>query len=77
MLSTSLVAVLMIGLFVFSHQGQWESERSSEPLAQVIVSTGVAQSEPIKQIIEPVIHTDEELPWSSRRSRSPASWAIS
>ena len=61
-LSTALVLAIMLGLFIFSHQGQWESEKTSEPLAQVIVSTGVAHSEPIKQIIEPVIHTDEELP---------------
>ena len=61
-LSTVLVLAIMIGLFVFSHQGQWASEKTSEPLAQVIVQTGVARSEPIKQIIEPVIHTDEELP---------------
>ena len=61
-LSTSLVLLIMIGLFVFSHQGQWESEKSSEPLAQVIVNTGVAQSQTIKQVIQPVIHTDEELP---------------
>ena len=64
-LSTALAAVLMIGIFVFSHQGQWESERSSEPLAQVMVSTGVVQavqSDKVRQVIEPVIHTDEELP---------------
>ena len=61
-LSTSLVLLIMAGLFVFSHQGQWESEKSSAPLAQVIVNTGVAQSQTIKQVIEPVIHTDEELP---------------
>lgn len=61
-LSTSLTVLIMIGLFIFSHQGQWESEKSSEPLAQVIVQTGVAESTAIKQVIAPVIHTDEELP---------------
>ncbi len=55
----------MIGIFIFSHQGKWESEKSSEPLAQVMVSTGVVQavqSDKVRQVIEPVIHTDEELP---------------
>lgn len=61
-LSTVLTAAIMIGLFIFSHQGKWESEKSSEPLAQVIVHTGVAESTAIKQVIAPVIHTDEELP---------------
>lgn len=61
-LTTFLVLAIMLGLLIFSHQGKWESEKASEPLAQVIVNTGVAHSEPIKQIIEPVIHTDEELP---------------
>ena len=64
-LSTALAAGLMIGIFIFSHQGKWESEKSSEPLAQVMVSTGVVQavqSDKVRQVIEPVIHTDEELP---------------